>query len=349
MVEQQGLEQTKYLEMQDLTKALHHHLITLATSLKGRLSPAEENDLAHLFRAQIDLQILLEEAASAKTTWPLVEAQPDNNGATHAQALQYARDLARTIRQKKDQQRRLELTSQQLIRVEKLATVGHVAASVAHELSNILAPLMVHAKIVDQENVKQPNGEVELSTQVTRITNRASHMLSQLMTAARSESTSAISVNLVEVIQNALALLTPRIKKQNIWVEQYYPNNPPFVMGNANQLQQVFTNLALNAFDAMPNGGNFIITVRTKNNKTSLPVEPDYIMIHISDSGIGIPPENIELIFEPFYTTKPQDTSGLGLFVSTLIIDRYRGIIEVESELGVGTTFTIKLPLADET
>ena len=123
----------------------------------------------------------------------------------YAQALEYARDLVKAMRQKKEHQRRFELTSQQLIRAEKLATIGQVAATVAHELNNILTPLLMYAKLIYKETTGDEKSDVaEFASQITKIANRASDMLRQLVDASWSESAITIPVDLIKVINNAL-------------------------------------------------------------------------------------------------------------------------------------------------
>jgi signal transduction histidine kinase len=341
-----NIEKMRYKETQALVQKLYHHLITLATSLKGRLSSDEEDTLANLFQVQMDLQMLLDEMSLRVSTTPQPAPDDEAKSIAHAQAMQYARDLIIAMRQKREQQRRLDLTSQQLIRAEKLATVGHVAATVAHELGNIFTPLLMYAKLIYKETAGDEESEVaEFATQITKIANRASDMLRQLVDAARSEPAKMVPLNLTGVIQNTFTLFAPRIRKQSLKVGQHYPENLPQVMGRPDQLEQVFINLALNAFDAMPNGGDFTITLESGNDKVDLQNGTDFVTVYVKDTGIGIPPENISLLFEPFYTTKAQGAgSGLGLFVTHLIINQHGGAIEVESELGVGTTFIIKLP-----
>jgi signal transduction histidine kinase len=344
-----SIEEAQYKEVQALTQTLNHHLISLAASLKGRLSPTEEDTLANLFQVQINLQDLINEAfpkvINMSASSALAQDRKINNIA-YAQALEYARDLVKAMRQKKEHQRRFELTSQQLIRAEKLATVGQVAATVAHELNNILTPLLMYAKLIYRETAGDEKSEVaEFASQITNIANRASDMLRQLVDASRSESAITIPVDLTKVINNALTLLAPRISSQNINIEQRYPEDLPLVMGNPSQLEQVFINIALNAFDAMPDGGDFTITINSQNGQANLPGSTNFISICLSDTGEGIPAENIASLFEPFFTTKARGAgAGLGLFVSYLIINQHNGAIEVESELGVGTTFIVKLP-----
>ncbi len=350
-----SIERVQYEEARALSQTLNHHLITLAASLKGRLSSQEEETLVNLFQVQMNLQALLDDAvpklknglSSAALSY---EASARTDSSAYAQALEYARDLVKAIRQKKEHQRRLELTSQQLIRAEKLATVGQVAATVAHELNNILTPLLMYAKLIYKETVGDGASDIaEYATHITEIANRASNMLRQLVDASRNDSAITIPVDLAKVIHNALALLSPRIKSQNISLVQEYPDYMPLVMGNPSQLEQVFINIALNAFDAMAQGGTFTVTIKLGNGQANQSDEARFISVHLSDTGEGIPAEHISNIFEPFFTTKARGAgAGLGLFVSYLIINQHNGAIEVESEVGTGTTFIIKLPTHKE-
>jgi signal transduction histidine kinase len=349
-----SVEEIQYKEVRALTQTLNHHLITLATSLKGRLSAAEEDTLANLFQIQLNLQALLDESSprlnALSASLPASSQSREVDSIVYAQAMQYARDLVTAMRQKKEHQRRLELTSQQLIRAEKLATVGQVAATVAHELNNILTPLLMYAKLIYRETAGDEKSEVaEFASQITNIANRASDMLRQLVDASRNESAITYPIDATQVINNALTLLAPRINKQNINIEKRYPDDLPLVIGNPSQLEQVFINIALNAFDAMPDGGEFTITLKPENGQTDSSAPAHFISIRLSDTGEGIPAENISSLFEPFFTTKARGAgAGLGLFVSYLIVNQHNGAIEVESELGVGTTFVVKLPIASK-
>jgi signal transduction histidine kinase len=345
-----SVEKAQFKETQALVQNLYHHLFTLATSLKGRLASDEEDTLANLFQVHMDLQMLLDEVSlRASTPSPPSSSESEAQKIAHAQAMQYARDLITAMRQKREQQSRLELTSQQLIRAEKLATVGHIAATVAHELGNIFTPLLMYAKLIHKETADDENSEVaEFASHITEIASRASDMLRQLVDASRSEPAKMVPLELPHIIEHSFTLFAPRIKKQSINIEQHYPQNLPMVMGRPDQLEQVFINLALNAFDAMPKGGNFTITLEPSNGKFVSHDGSDFVTVYVKDTGAGIPSENISLLFEPFFTTKAKGAgSGLGLFVTHLIINQHGGAIEVESELGTGTTFIIKLPTVD--
>lgn len=347
-----SVEEMRSNELDTLTQTLHHELITLAASLKGRLTPGEEDMLANLFQVQMNLQALLNQTLPKGNdilpALPLSASAKEVDNIVYAQAMQYARDLVKAMRQKKEHQRRLELTSQQLIRAEKLATVGQVAATVAHELNNILTPLLMYAKLIHQEAAKNGSSEIaEFAGHITNIANRASDMLRQLVDASRNDPTTTISVDVVKVVNNALALLSPRIHKQNINVVLQHAENLALVRGNPSQLEQVFINIALNAFDVMPQGGDFTITVKPSSGDPQ--TSNQFISVFLHDTGEGIAPEHISSIFDPFFTTKAHGAgTGLGLFVSYLIINQHQGVIEVESERGVGTTFIVKLPLASK-
>jgi signal transduction histidine kinase len=120
-------------------------------------------------------------------------------------------------------------------------------------------------------------------------------------------------------------------------------------LGNPSQLEQVFINIALNAFDAMPEGGSFIISINPQEDQADILNETNFVSVHLSDTGQGIAPDHLMNIFEPFFTTKARGAgTGLGLFVSYLIINQHHGAIEVESKLGEGTTFIVKLPIANK-
>jgi C4-dicarboxylate-specific signal transduction histidine kinase len=348
-----GVEQTQTQEVRTLVETSNQQLIALAASLEGRLNPSEEEALANLLQAQVNLQHLVNAPPIKPGLLPdailPADQEPTLDSITYAQTLRYAQDLVKSIRQQKEHQRRLELTSQQLIRAEKLATVGQIAATVAHELNNILTPLLMYAKLIHQETATSNAEVAEFAAQITQIAHRASDMLRQLVDASRSETPITIPIDLPKVIENALNLLSPRINKQNVRLKQTFPAHLPLVKGNPSQLEQVFINMTLNALDAMPSGGNFTITVNLENDAAN---EVNYLSVCMSDTGPGVPPEIVGNLFEPFFTTKARGAgAGLGLFVSYLIINQHNGAIEIDSQPGLGTTFIIKLPVMgkDET
>ncbi len=162
-------------------------------------------------------------------------------------------------------------------------------------------------------------------------------------------------LNINQVIEDTLAIIGHQLMMKKIAVKKELASGLRAVKGNANQLQQVFTDIIINAQQAMPEGGTLTVATRLKVESRKLkvkdkkcPPETDSVKIIFRDSGCGIPPENRDRIFDPFFTTKMDwKGTGLGLSVSYEIIQNHQGRIEVESKVGRGTTFTITLPASD--
>ncbi len=240
------------------------------------------------------------------------------------------------------EERTSELRSAQhmLIRSEKLASIGRLAASIAHEINNPLLPIQINlddmledlndGKAIDPEEIIRTQESVE---RIRRIVNRLLEFTgNSYMTATL---TRALDLN--RLIENVCDLVRKSFEQKGQQI-QLNLAPPVIVQGDKDGLEQVFLNLALNASQAMGRGGLLQIT-------TSMD-EQNNVVATVTDNGSGIPPEILEKMFEPFITTK-EDGNGLGLFVSYGIIQNHRGSIEVVSEVGKGTTFTIKIPAAE--
>lgn len=234
----------------------------------------------------------------------------------------------------------LQSAQQMLIRSEKLASIGHLAASIAHEINNPLQPIrnilddmsedIQRARPVDSRDIAILQESVE----------RIRRIVSQLLEFTGKRSTGDSDVQLLDissVIEGIITLNRKFLERERVTVLTSLSPLPP-VFGSKDQLEQVFMNLTLNAQAAMVGGGTLKI-------KTWL--EGGDVVVEFTDTGIGIAPEKIDRIFDPFYSTKPNGT-GLGLFVSYGIIQSHHGTIEVESLVNVGTTFTIRLPVQAE-
>ena len=166
---------------------------------------------------------------------------------------------------------------------------------------------------------------------------RGRGIVQNLLDFSRQSEPSLAPTDLCEVLDETLARLSHRISQQRAQVEATYSRDLPAVMADSQQLHQVFTNIILNAVQAMPDGGKLSIASR---------VDDMQIQIAISDTGVGIAPENLPRIFDPFFTTKEVGQgTGLGLSVSFSIIKQHQGTIEVESAIGGGSCFTVKLPV----
>jgi two-component system, NtrC family, sensor kinase len=235
---------------------------------------------------------------------------------------------------------RMELESQ-LSQAEKLSSIGLLAAGVAHEVNTPLAVISSYAQML----TKQINGDPKLSAlldKITRQTFRASEIVNNLLNFSRTSATEFSDVDLNKVISETLMLLQHQLKTSRIKVETDLYEGLPAIHGNPGKLQQVFLNLFLNAKDAMaPNGG--MLHIQTTNGTG--------VEVRIRDTGTGIAAENINKIYDPFFTTKasPREGqargTGLGLSVTYGIIQEHAGKIRVESAPGQGTIFRLEFPL----
>ena len=222
---------------------------------------------------------------------------------------------------------------------EKLAAVGRLAAGVAHEINNPLTGVLTFAHLLRvKENMdEQDKEDLDL---IVRETKRAAEIVRGLLDFARESPVEKQRLNLNEVIRQTVRLLGNREAFQQITVREDFQADLPAVDADMNQLQQVLLNLSLNACEAMPEGGTLSIRTFAQNGN---------VLVHLTDTGCGIKKEHLEQIFEPFFSTKPPGKgTGLGLSVSYGIIRQHGGELEVQSEEGRGTTFTIVLPEADE-
>lgn len=232
----------------------------------------------------------------------------------------------------------LQSAQQMLIRSEKLASIGHLAANIAHEINNPLQPITLSLEeLVDSIN----HGEavdirgIEI---IQESVDRISRIVRQLLefTGKRGGTGPDITdLDLQEILDRIVVLNRKFFEKQKNVIIMELPADLPRIHGSKDQLEQVFMNLALNAQAALEPGGKLIIRADEIN---------DNIVIQFEDNGSGIAPEIMDKIFDPFFSTKPNGT-GLGLFVSYGIIQGHQGSIEVESAVGKGTTFTIRLPI----
>jgi signal transduction histidine kinase len=234
----------------------------------------------------------------------------------------------------------LRQLNEQLIRTEKLAAMGTLAAGVAHEVNNPLASIssliqmMQARKSLDEETTEKLK---LISTQIGRIT----QVTKDMMDFARVRPAAKSSVDVNTVIDTSLRLASFDKSFQNLSLRKIFEKNLPPVYADNDQLQQVFLNLFLNARDAMPGGGELFIKTSNSN---------DEIKIEIADTGIGIEASHLKQIFDPFFTTKTAGKgTGLGLAVCYGIITAHGGKIEVESNEHRGTTFYIALPISEKT
>jgi two-component system NtrC family sensor kinase len=226
---------------------------------------------------------------------------------------------------------------QQLLEREKLSSIGLLAAGVAHEVNTPLAGISSYAQMLLQQ-VQENDPKRKLLEKIHVQTVRASGIVNNLLNFSRTGDAQFREVDINRVLDDTLQLLEPQLRGAKFRISCTYGEHLQPAYGSASKLQQVFMNLILNARDAMPNGGR--LTVHTRAVDTSLVVD-------FRDTGVGIAPENIARIYDPFFTTKEVGQgTGLGLALSYGIIQEHNGRIFVESRPGEGAHFTIKLPTA---
>jgi len=233
---------------------------------------------------------------------------------------------------------------QQLLQAQKLSSVGALASSVAHEFNNILTTIINYAKLAQRPNQDEA-ARAQALEKILKGGQRAATIISSMLGFARNTSTQRESTDMVALVEELLVLTDKDLSKHRIQVEKKYHGRPRARVVPA-QIEQVLLNLIINARQAMSRGGRLVIEVR-ENARTGM------VELSVSDTGVGIPPERLRLIFEPFYTTKEPDANGhggtgLGLSVCRQIIEQHHGRIRVESLVGKGSTFTVKLPVRPE-
>lgn len=236
----------------------------------------------------------------------------------------------------REQQDRLR----RLYRAERLAAAGQLAAGVAHEIRNPLTAIRSTIQyILHDYPEKSPKRELiyELLNEVDRIDRTVNGLLS----LTRSSPFKPEPVDVVDLLEQSLVLVRVQAERQAVRIERHYDQPTFWVLGEAGQLKQVFLNLFLNALQAMPEGGTLSVSATGSSSAWS---PQGWLHITVRDTGIGIPPDDLDKVFDPFFTTK-RDGTGLGLFLCYGIVQRHEGEIEIQSRVGEGTTVAIRLPL----
>jgi signal transduction histidine kinase len=243
----------------------------------------------------------------------------------------------------------LKRKSEALIQNEKLSAIGQLAAGVAHELNNPLTAVlgfaqMIYEKLKNRRPDSWSDAEYERLLQalenMMQGVHRTRDIVGTLLRFARNsrpEHRQLVHIN--QVLQDTFVFTEHVLLRQGITLQKQLAPDLPCIWGNAARLQQVFTNLLLNAQQATPSGG--IVTVISEPSD-----DPKGVWVHVEDTGEGIPPDALEHIFEPFYTRR-EDGTGLGLSIARQVVLEHNGQIQVESEVGKGTRFSIFLPAAE--
>src|SRR5271166_4863138 len=255
-----------------------------------------------------------------------------------------------TLEQRVEQKtRELKRAHEHALHTEKMASIGKMAAVLAHEINNPLSGILTYAKLLRKWIDREDGGKshhrdiCDSLDLIATESRRCGDLVKNLLTFSRTTPMNLQATNLNQVVDRALRLIQHQLDLANIHVQpQLDPNLPPVLCDGA-QIEQVLLALMVNAIDAMPQGGNMWLTSQLNN-------EDGMVRVVVRDDGAGIPPDILPRLFEPFLTTKEVGRGvGLGLAISRSILERHNGNIEVQSEFGRGTTVTVILPSEADT
>lgn len=242
--------------------------------------------------------------------------------------------------EKKVEERTKELTQMQahLIQSEKLASLGKLSASIAHEINNPLGGILIYSHLL-LEDMETNSPHYENLKKIVKETTRCKEIVKGLLEFARPKEPELSLIDINNIVDKSLSIMERQAVFQNISIERDYSPDLPKIIADGFQLEQVFINIILNAAEAIDGKGILTIT-------TSLNDERKHICIQFKDTGHGIREEDLKRLFEPFFTTKEVGKgTGLGLAISYSIIQKHKGTIEVQSQLRKGSIFTVKLPV----
>ena len=236
----------------------------------------------------------------------------------------------------RDADREHKKTIEVLSQTEKMISIGRLASGVAHEINNPLGGITLCFKNLTESDMDNKT-KYELIFAINDGLQKIKTIVDQLLDFSRMTVTEKTSVDINSFIDRLLVLFNYPASNKNInLIKELAPDVPKILM-DENKMSQVFMNIMINALQAMDNGGS--LTIRTR-------MDDGYCAVSIADTGAGIPPDVMPHIFDPFFTTKGVgEGTGLGLSVSKAIIEQHGGVIEVDSEIGAGSTFLIKLPV----
>jgi two-component system, NtrC family, sensor kinase len=327
----------------------HPDLVLMDIRLKGTMDGIEA---ATHIRERFDIPVLyltanadestLQKAKKTQAFGYMLKPFEKEELHTAIQMALYKHQMERQLQQANETlEKRVQERTQELLQAEKLAAMGRMAAGLAHEFATPLSVIRIYAdmalKDLSQENPLKPSFEMILKQSL-----RLQDMVQTLLTFSRKRSGSSRKFDVNDVMRSALLLVRTQAPNEKMEIRQELLSTPLEVVGQPDQIEQVFINLAKNALDAMPEGGLLKIKTR-KNLRNKVPT----VQIDLMDTGSGISPETREKMFDPFFTTKSEGKgTGLGLWVVHEIMKHHGGEIRCQSAEGKGTTFTLELPLS---
>ena len=311
---------TLHLVNRPVNELLRHTARLAQGQLDCEMTPTSNDELGELMRAFQLMTNNLRQARNDLEEW--------------------GRTLEEKVRDRSEQLQRMQM---QLVHTEKLASLGELVAGIAHEINNPLSGILIFSSLAAKDKRLDPALKGDLET-ISSEAQRCAGIVKGLLEFARDYQPKMTLCEINQVVLDSLRLVECQSVFQNVAILRQLDNDLPQIMADQNQLKQVFINIFINAGQAMQDlkrGELKIITTRA--------VEPEGgVMVRISDSGCGVPEEQLGKLFDPFFTTKGTGGTGLGLSVSYGIIQAHGGTIAAESSLGVGTTFRISLPACSD-
>jgi len=257
----------------------------------------------------------------------------------HDDFVKLADSLERMLAQLQETMREQDRLRQQLTRSEKLALIGELAATVAHEVNNPLDGLQNSTRII-RRNLANTEQTRQLLDMMDAGLYRIEMIVRRLLTMSRDEPVNLTPARIDEIVSDAVVFVQPRLERCAIELVRDFPDVPLLAQADRVQFAQVLINLMLNAADSMQNGGKLTVRCRTGDRGQK-------VLLEVIDTGNGIAQEHLPHIFEPFYTTRGKGAgTGLGLSVVARIVEAHQGKVQVSSEVGKGTRFRIELPAA---
>ena len=311
LVEISGYKREELIDQQQSVLYSHNHQSKLLKEIRNTVDEGKvwKGEISHV-------------AKDGKEYWvdsTIVPFQSHEGRTTHFLSLSH--DITERKRSK-------ELLHQQ----DKLAAVGQLAAGVAHEIRNPLTSMKGYTEFLHSE--EEDPTRIEYFDIILDEIDRVNQIVEEFLVLAKPQSVHLETKNIIPIIKNVLSLMEFDARKKNVTF--YFDSVDDYILVRCdeNRLKQVFLNFVKNGMEAMPNGGNIKVIIELKDGE---------VQISIEDTGVGISPDRLKKLGEPFYTTK-KTGNGLGLMVSFKIIEGHKGRIVVESEVNKGTTFNILLP-----
>jgi two-component system NtrC family sensor kinase len=315
--------------------------VAIHTVLHTPLTRLQEGT-QHLAEGELGYQIPVESADELGSLATAFNSMSSQLQAAQREITSWAHTLEHRVEQKTSE---LQQTQQQMLQVERMVAIGKMSAVVAHEINNPLAGILTYAKLIKKWLQRGLTGEAQTQEAIEALeliageSKRCGELLHNLLSFSRTAPINLSLSDLNTVVARTIRLAEHKAEMTGVLLQVDLDRELPPLQCDSAQMEQVALALVLNAIDAMPHGGNLWVSTRTV-------ADGEQIELQVRDDGVGIPPEILPHIFDPFTTTKEVGKGvGLGLAVSKGIVERHGGQIKVASDLGVGTTFQVILPL----